>query len=105
MLYAPFAFRSKVLNRAITIPAGFMYDGASVPRYVPFAYAIFGGRSEEAACAHDYLYSSESPCTRKQADDTYLELMEVTGAKPFLRLPMWAGVRCFGWLHFKGTKR
>ena len=105
VLDADFVYYCAPLDLIVTVPKGFKYDGESIPRWVPILYAIYSNRSEEAAAAHDFGYSKDSPLTREQADTLYLDLMEHTGANPWMRKPKWAGVRLFGWLHFKGTQR
>jgi hypothetical protein len=102
-LIAPLVYRSKSLQQVITVPAGFEFDGPSVPR-LPGTYILFGGKGQAAGVLHDFLYSAASPVTRAQADATYREALEVTGHGWFVRNAMYLGVRSFGWRYFKGTK-
>lgn len=101
VVLAPFVYDSDVLGTRITVPAGFKSDLASVPR-LPLAYLLFGGVSEEAAVIHDFLYSGGT-VTRKQADDVFCEAMKAEGVSGWRRVPMWLGVRAFGWLHYEKT--
>jgi hypothetical protein len=40
----------------IIVPAGFITDFASVPKFIPFAYVIFKDEGRKAAVIHDYYY-------------------------------------------------
>jgi hypothetical protein len=88
---------SALLDRMITVPAGFKTDLASVPRW-PLAYWICGGLANEAAVIHDYLYASHL-VSRRQADAILREAAKATGVN-WRRWLMWAAVRCFGWLYW-----
>lgn len=94
VLTEPLVFSSDVLDRHITVPAGFETDFASVPR-LPVAYWLFGNVAQEAACVHDFLYSIGA-VTRAQADDVFAEASEACGVAAWRRGPMWLGVRLFG---------
>jgi hypothetical protein len=80
----------------LIIPAGFLTDGASVPRFLWPIFPPFG-RYNKASLLHDYLYHFGRICstrvTRKQADDLFLDAMEVLGVSFPTRWAMWAGVR------------
>lgn len=104
ILLAPLVYRSAGLRQVITVPAGFKFDGPSVPRF-PLAYWLFGGVGQCAGVLHDFMYSAASGFTRKQADDTYREALGATGHGGFVRNAMWAGVRAFGWRFFKGKPK
>ncbi|MDD7911243.1 MULTISPECIES: DUF1353 domain-containing protein [Pseudovibrio] len=89
--------------RYVLVPMGFETDLASVPR--PFRWLISpGGLHAKAAVVHDYLYEfgvirgpngPEKP-TRKQADDIFLEAMEVLKVPYIRRHAMYRAVRMFG---------
>jgi hypothetical protein len=89
------AYHSDVIDQTITVPKGFETDFASVPR-LPFAYALFGGVAQEEAVIHDYLYRNRPDIPRAKADAVFFEAMCVRGKKPWVRYPMWWGVRIFG---------
>lgn len=79
-----------------TIPKGFRFDGASIPR---FFWRIMGHPLStdtlKAALVHDFLYATEM-VSRKNADFLFRELMRVNRV-PFLkRYLMYAAVRFFG---------
>ena len=57
----------------ITVPAGFAWDGASIPRILHGILPTWGAHVG-AALIHDYLYNTK-PCTREQADRAFLELL------------------------------
>ena len=83
-----------------TVPAGFTFNGASVPR-IPFVHAIFGGKAIEASCLHDFLYKTK-PCSRKTADKAFLiEMKRFNNPKFSLaRHSMYHAVRTFGWAKY-----
>jgi hypothetical protein len=82
------------------IPKGFGTDFASIPRWLPLAYAFMGGHGDSAATVHDFLYTFK-PCSRKSADGVLREALRVTQVAAW-RIPFfyWA-VRLFGWSHWK----
>lgn len=98
-LVFPLEYESDILGH-IHVPEGFITDFASVPR-LPGAYWLTGGKATKAAVIHDYLYRTKI-CTRKQADDVFLEAMKATSQSWWRRSLMWAGVRLFGWTAYKG---
>ena len=88
-------YQSKILDQTITAPVDFVTDFASVPR-VPLAYLLAGNTAHEAAVIHDFLYNNKPhPCTRKQADQVFLEAMEITGIVWWRRELMYNAVRLF----------
>lgn len=93
-LLAELAFSSDVLDRLIVVPPGFVTDFASVPR-LPLAYLLFGNVAREAAVVHDFLYSSGA-CSRKLADEVFVEASKACNVPAWRRGPMWLGVRLFG---------
>ena len=91
-------------GRTITAPAGFVTDGASVPRFLWAVLPTWGSYSR-AAVIHDYLLvclekgepHPEAP-TRRDADRIFDEAMAVTCTPRPLRWLMSIGVR-IGTLH------
>lgn len=89
------------------VPAGFLSDGASVPK--PFWWLLPPwGSYGQAAVLHDILcetktlFKEEIPyeITRKDADEIFLEAMNHLGVKWYVRYPMFLAVRAwgiFGW--------
>lgn len=89
-------------NKFIIVPAGFITDGASIPFPIKTFLAVWGTYGR-AAVIHDYLYSllrqgvpHEYAKSRKQADEIFLEAMEVLGTGFFLRYALYYSVRIFG---------
>lgn len=88
----------------VYVPERYTTDFASVRR-LPFLYWLFGNTAHAAATIHDYLYTTH-PCTKIQADRTFLEAMEVTGVPQWRRNLMFAGVVAGGWYYWwTGPKR
>lgn len=86
-------------GRVITVPAGFVTDGASVPQFMWGLFPAWGSYSR-AAVVHDLLCHlihagtphAEAP-TRLQADRVFMEAMKVCGTNWFTRWVLYAGVR------------
>lgn len=98
-LLAPLTYISRTAGR-LTVPAGFVTDFASVPRW-PFAYWLWGGAAKGPAILHDWLYATHR-LTRQQADAVFLEAMGDIGLWAWRRWPMWLAVRGFGWWAWRG---
>ena len=98
---------------AVMVPAGFLTDGASVPRLLWALYPPFGGEYDRAAVVHDYLYrfaelyhgNDHGHISRGQADDLMLEMMEVDGFRPSGRRTVWSGVRVGGWVSWRRYRK
>jgi hypothetical protein len=99
VLALPLRYRSDVAECIIEVPAGFKTDLASVPRW-PLIYWLTGDTSTEAACVHDYLYSTHK-VSRAMADAVLREASAVTGVPAWRRFLMWSAVRVFGASHWK----
>ena len=89
----------------ITVPTGFVTDGASVPRVFWPIFDPFGGDYFHAAIIHDYLYSRWSTahfnCTRKDADLIFKEAMFNRGINWPTRETIFRAVRIGGWRSYK----
>lgn len=91
-------------NRWVYVPAGFLTDGATVPR--PF-WSILPpwGMYGQAAVVHDILCETQTlihndrpeAISRKDGDKIFLEAMKVAGVRWFARSCMYAAVRVYGW--------
>lgn len=110
----------------LSIPKGYIYDGASIPRW---AWSILGigrdGLHRAASLVHDYLYYYDGkmpvgslsvkekdnwtpvlwprPFTRKQADKMFCRILRETEppVKPWKRKVMFWAVRLFGWQYWR----
>lgn len=91
-----------VIHKLITIPAGFEWDGASVPRPLWFVMPKWGENSV-AFLMHDWLYSCNCPpiLSRKESDKMlYDDLLEMGVFKPRAWC-VYSTVRVFGARFFK----
>ena len=93
-LIEPLIYHSEYLQKRITVPAGFITNFMSVPRW-PLIYAWLGDKYRRAGALHDYLYQSRL-VTRWQADAELCDAMEVLGASDLEILACWAAVRIAG---------
>lgn len=85
----------------ITVPAGFAWDGASVPRALWSLLPPWGGYSG-AALIHDWLYTVRQG-HRSDADRVLLELLIEDGVQPEVAMVFWRAVRVFGSDHWNQT--
>lgn len=111
LLLAPFIYDCGFLGSAIKIlvPAGFRTDFASIPKMFQNILSPYGPYAK-AAVVHDFLYNEgyvnmvdmeegteihHTP-TRKEADDTLEEAMEVLGVNWMTRQTIYWAVRLGG---------
>ena len=105
-------------DRCLTVPADFLTDFASIPRFfwrlLP-PIGIYG----KAAVIHDYLYhtpglfwltrmqlkGNPGQICRRYADDIFFEAMGVLGVGWLTRHTLYWAVRRFGGAAYKGTSR
>jgi hypothetical protein len=89
----------------VKIPAGFVFDGASIPRLLwvtagsPYQPQYIG-----PALIHDYIYTYhntlKSKITRAQADSVFKQCLLLNKVHPFQANRMYAAVRTFGYFHW-----
>jgi hypothetical protein len=93
---SPFVVESKVAG-IIEIPAGFMFNGNSVPRLS----WIISPPSDwlEAGALHDYLYHYGND--KELADKVYKEVLEALGMGKLRRNFRYFGLKLFGGIGFK----
>lgn len=93
-LLKEFDFASEEAERIIRVPAGFVTDFASVPR---FFWRVLPptGQYGKAAVVHDYLYRSHE-VPKEVADKVFLEGMLVLGVPEWKARIMYAAVAVFG---------
>jgi len=89
-----FAYYLEGSDENIVVPAGFVTDFASVPR---FFWRILPpwGRYGPAAIVHDWLYHTQQ-YSRKRCDEIFLEAMRVLEVGWLTRRCMYRAVRLFG---------
>ena len=89
----------------ITVPVGFVSDGASIPR---FAWPIIGspltGKYRAAAIIHDYCYFMQM-FSREISDKIFLEAMKVLKVSKWKRYIIYWAVRLFGCLAWGNRQR
>jgi len=91
-------------GEVITIPEGFYYDMATVPKWLwsivrPYNDGLFG------YLVHDYLYLNKHKhsLNRKKADQEMLFWTNITNSNKFDNYIRYAFVRLFGWLWWKNV--
>ena len=89
-------FVFKAIGRIFVLPAGFEFDGASIP---PILWPVIGSPFDpaymEAALLHDWLYSTHI-VTRREADVAFREQLVAHGVTDFRADMMFRGVRLAG---------
>jgi hypothetical protein len=86
-------------QHVIEVEEGFITDFASIP---PIFWPILPptGKYGKAAVIHDKCYSCKM-CTRRKADDIFLEAMGVLNVGSFTKHTIYNMVRLFGWVAWK----
>ena len=85
----------------IIVPAGFITDLASVPRFLWPLIPPYG-RHTGAAIFHDWFYRSPGiSITRKKADKIMLHIMKEDGCSFLKRWTIYIGLRLFGGPFFR----
>lgn len=99
IVHSALVYQSDFAGRTFIVPCGFQTDLASVPR-LPIIFWLTGASSNEAACIHDFLYSTHE-VDRATADAVLREASAVTGVPAWRRWMMYWGVRIWGGSHWK----
>ncbi|MBK9949917.1 MAG: DUF1353 domain-containing protein [Nitrospira sp.] len=90
--------------RGITIPRGFVWDGASIPGVIrPWMGDPFEGPNRDAGLLHDYLYAT-CYIPRGQSDELFHRELLADGDAAYEAYLKWAAVRVAGAKHY-GAKR
>lgn len=97
-------------GRWIHIPAGFIYDKASVPWYVWWYLPRDDKHVIISARVHDFLYGTQKIennwITRKEADQHFHGIILQSGMRPTKAEAAYLGVRAGGWRFYnKRAKR
>ncbi len=90
----------------VVIPAGFVTDFASIPRFLWALLSpttgLLGGDYGKAAVVHDRLYRTRGLATRLQSDRVLLEAMKFLKVPRLARWTIFVGVRVGGHSSYKG---
>ncbi len=103
-LFLPFTFQLPEVK--YRVPAGFVTDFASIPRFARVLIPKLG-RYNKAAVLHDAIYQNAAipvMLNRKGADLTFLGGMVALGVAPWKRRLMYWAVRLGGWAAWKKRK-
>lgn len=100
-LLAPLWYESELLGgRTVKVPAGFVTDRESVPRWLPLVYAIFSGTASRAGVIHDFLYQTHKvqdlEVPRRASDAVYYEATVLDQNPGWKRWLKWLGLRIGG---------
>lgn len=81
----------------VTVPAGFVTDYASIPRFLWRIAPPSTGRHVWPAVLHDFLYRcAQERVTRKFADEVFLDAMKASRVSLWKRQAIYRAVRMFG---------
>ena len=83
----------------VTVPAGYVTDFASIPKWLGSIYPKTGNYAH-AATLHDFLYGV-TDARRSVADRLFREQMKLDGVGFRTRWTFWLMVRAFGWVYRK----
>lgn len=87
----------------LTIPVGFVSDGASIPRFWWGRVQPFDGRYLRAFLKHDYLYSAlNTTVSRAEADKLLYDDLRSYGMGYITANEVYYAVRAFGGSCWKG---
>lgn len=112
-LLEPFRICSGVLDDCITVPAGFIFDGESIPSVLQWLVPPFG-QSRRGACVHDWLYTNGGyfddggvfvSVTRSKADSVYKELVLTKGLPSWRANMRWSVLRAVGWVRWNSYRK
>ena len=87
------------------IPAGFVSDGASIPRiFWRLLDPPITARTFTAQLKHDFAYQT-AYCTKKEADTLFLKDMLNAGYPRWKAYCDYVGVRVFGWIPWRRWRK
>ena len=81
-------------DEVITVPAGFVTDFASIPKFLWSIFPPYHPTYGKAAVLHDHTYATQT-YTRKRADQIFLEAMIVLLCRWWRRTIIYQSVRWF----------
>ena len=82
-------------GRIWKVPAGFIFNGLSVPRFFWRLTPPYAGRAREASVVHDYLCVIK-PCNSTTAHWVFYWALRANGVGLWTAWTRWAAVRFFG---------
>lgn len=109
ILEEPIVYQSDLLGEEVIVPAGFIYDGSSLPPWLKAIPIISFFVKDKivypgAAALHDFGYRF-GVWPRKTTDALYQEALLVEKAHPVrARLRYW-GVRAGGWISWRRHRK
>lgn len=103
ILETEYIFRYSTLER-IRVPAGYVTDGASVPR-LAWAYMPPDGLHRAASVIHDWLYDQRGVTwfkkfTRQETDLLFHKILRLSGVGKIRAYIAFAAVRAGGWTYW-----
>ncbi len=87
----------------IDVPIGTHTDFTSVPRLLWWIFPRWG-KYGNAAVLHDWLYWEQAR-SRREADAIMYEAMGVLNVSSWQKIPIYHGVRWFGWIAWRNNQR
>lgn len=102
-LTKPFHYVAEGVGEIVHVPAGFITDFASIPRFL-WALLPPTGKYQRAAVIHDYMYRTGAR-SRVVADAMFLEAMIFLGVPMWKRQLMYRAVRLFGRWSYKAMQK
>lgn len=79
----------------LVVPAGFVTDFDSTPRWLPITYALIHGDGAPAAVVHDYLYQTHV-LSKSDSDDIFYEALVALGQPSWRAWTFYQGVNWGG---------
>lgn len=79
----------------IVVPAGFVTDFDSTPRYLPITYALIHGDGVPAAVVHDFLYQTHL-FSKADSDEIFREALLLLGQPAWRAWTFYQGVNWGG---------
>jgi hypothetical protein len=89
-------------SELISVPVGFVSDGASVPQIFQSVIPRWG-KYGKAAILHDFLYRNKV-YSRNRCDEIMLDAMRVLGVPIWQEVIIYRSLRTFGWGGWYGLK-